>query len=110
MAPYLPDNTSKFDRINGINGGVKAFSSGRGRSGDYQFLYGARWRTARLRWLAKHPLCEECGRAGRLQAGEVVDHVQPHKGDKGLFWDRSNWQTLCKVCHDLKTAGEGIFK
>nr|WP_292832122.1 HNH endonuclease signature motif containing protein [Mesorhizobium sp.] len=21
-----------------------------------------------------------------------------------LFWDRSNWQPLCKPCHDRKTA------
>ena len=36
----------------------------------------------------------------------VVDHIIPHKGDKVLFWDRSNWQPLCKTCHDTKTARE----
>lgn len=37
---------------------------------------------------------------------EVVDHIVPHKGDLSLFWSRSNWQSLCKRCHDIKTAME----
>ncbi|WP_330848890.1 HNH endonuclease [Mangrovicoccus ximenensis] len=31
---------------------------------------------------------------------QVVDHIQPHRGDQSLFWDVSNWQALCKCCHD----------
>ncbi|WP_289184903.1 HNH endonuclease [uncultured Parasutterella sp.] len=23
-----------------------------------------------------------------------------------MFWDESNWQALCKHCHDVKTAKE----
>jgi 5-methylcytosine-specific restriction protein A len=34
----------------------------------------------------------------------VVDHILPHRGDRVLFWDRSNWQALSKKCHDRKTA------
>ncbi|WP_144469068.1 HNH endonuclease signature motif containing protein, partial [Bacillus pumilus] len=30
----------------------------------------------------------------------------PHKGDKKLFWDSSNWQPLCASCHNRKTAKE----
>ena len=41
-----------------------------------------------------------CEKVGRLQAAHVVDHVTPHKGDLDLFWNRSNWQSLCKTCHD----------
>ena len=36
----------------------------------------------------------------------MVDHITPHKGDKALFWQRANWQPLCKQCHDIKTAIE----
>lgn len=40
-------------------------------------------------------------------AATVVDHVIPHKGDLGLFWDLTNWQPLCKLCHDsVKQAQE----
>jgi 5-methylcytosine-specific restriction protein A len=34
----------------------------------------------------------------------VVDHIKPHKGDRGLFWELANHQALCKRCHDRKTA------
>ena len=30
----------------------------------------------------------------------------PHRGDQKLFWDKSNWQALCKKCHDRKTGRE----
>ncbi|MCT9125512.1 HNH endonuclease [Cupriavidus gilardii] len=36
----------------------------------------------------------------------MVDHIVPHKGDSKLFWSRSNWQALCKPCHDRKAATE----
>jgi len=35
-----------------------------------------------------------------------VDHIEAHKGDECLFWNQSNWQPLCKECHDGKTAKE----
>jgi 5-methylcytosine-specific restriction protein A len=39
-------------------------------------------------------------------AANEVDHIKPHKGDMALFWDSSNWQSLCKPCHSAKTATE----
>lgn len=68
--------------------------------------YNSKWRTARQGYLAHHPLCAECQRHGRITPATVVDHMIPHKGDKKLFWDRDNWQPLCKACHDAKTARE----
>jgi len=41
-----------------------------------------------------------------MTAAGVVDHIVPHKGDADLFWQRTNWQPLCKPCHDRKTATE----
>lgn len=41
-----------------------------------------------------------CEAQGRITAATVVDHIKPHKGDQGLFWDRANWQALCKPHHD----------
>jgi 5-methylcytosine-specific restriction protein A len=43
---------------------------------------------------------------GDTTAANVVDHIKPHKGDQALFWCRDNWQSLCKRCHDYKTATE----
>lgn len=36
----------------------------------------------------------------------VVDHAAPHRGDRALFWDTSNWQSLCAHCHNVKSACE----
>lgn len=66
--------------------------------------YGARWRKARVAFLAAHPLCAYCLDAGRTTAASVVDHVQPHRGDPRLFWDAANWQALCQPCHDRHKA------
>ena len=29
-----------------------------------------------------------------------MDHIVPHRGDHKCFWDRKNWQALCRSCHD----------
>lgn len=57
-------------------------------------------------FLQSHPLCAECRKLGRYTKATVVDHIVPHRGDQKLFWDRSNWQPLCKACHDQKTWRE----
>ncbi|MCK9504657.1 MAG: HNH endonuclease [Porticoccaceae bacterium] len=62
--------------------------------------YGYRWQKARAAYLAKHPLCINHESKGQVVTATVVDHVKPHKNDMKLFWDSSNWQPLCKECHD----------
>lgn len=69
--------------------------------------YDAKWRASRKRYLRRFPLCLECQRNGKLVPATVVDHILPHRGDEDLFWDESNWQPLCKHCHDRKT-GSGM--
>ncbi|MGC5885719.1 HNH endonuclease [Ralstonia pseudosolanacearum] len=68
--------------------------------------YGAKWRREREQYLRESPLCVRCLEAEQVVAATVVDHIIPHKGDQKLFWRRSNWQSLCKPCHDRKTAAE----
>ena len=62
--------------------------------------YTYRWQQAREGSLRKHPLCVRCDQGGMIQAACIVDHVIPHRGDMVLFWDRSNWQSLCGPCHN----------
>lgn len=72
--------------------------------------YGRRWQKARAEFLADNPLCVRCRAKHRVTAATVVDHIVPHKGDQDLFWNRANWQALCKAHHDEKTAAEdGAF-
>lgn len=65
--------------------------------------YDYRWRKARGRYLKANPLCVKCLKKERVIEATVVDHIIPHREDKKLFWDESNWQALCKSCHDKKT-------
>ena len=70
----------------------------------HHHLYGRAWRKARLEHLAEHPLCVDCSAEGRTVEATIVDHEQPHDGDEAKFWDRDNWRSRCKPCHDRKTA------
>lgn len=83
--------------------------------------YDSKWTKARGFYLRKHPLCVHCKQEGRVVAAQVVDHTIPHRlkeaidsGDeariaraRALFWNsENNWMSLCKPCHDRKTATE----
>ena len=68
--------------------------------------YTSRWSKVARRYRHEHPLCAHHLQRGELVPSEVVDHIIPHRGDDRLFWDESNWQALCKQCHDIKTATE----
>ena len=72
--------------------------------------YGGAWRRARRAYLARqeNALCRECEKRGVVEAATDVDHVIPHRGDRALFWDESNWQPLCGTCHKRKTVAEGL--
>jgi len=73
------------------------------RANSYRRGYDKRWQKARKGFLASNPLCVECMKHDKYESATVVDHIKPHRGDKQLFWDESNWQPLCKRCHDKKT-------
>lgn len=72
----------------------------------------ARWRKTAATWLEYYPCCVLCLVRGRINQGAmdnqtarqrnlIVDHIAPHRGSSDLFWDQSNWQTLCRMpCHD----------
>lgn len=74
------ERKARFDR-------TRPSSSARG--------YTSTWEKARAAFLRRNPLCVVCG-----QRASVVDHIIPHKGDSSLFWDKSNWQSLCQHHHN----------
>lgn len=61
--------------------------------------YGYAWQKAREGFLAKHPLCVMCLAERRAIPATVVDHRVAHRGDMVLFWDKTNWQSLCASHH-----------
>jgi 5-methylcytosine-specific restriction enzyme A len=58
------------------------------------------WRALRRAHLRDHPLCVMCERQGIICAGSVADHVIPHRGDRALFFNPRNLQTLCATHHN----------
>lgn len=57
-----------------------------------------RWRKIRALHVASHPLCAYCLKRGDITPVDVVDHVEPHRGDMERFWNGS-LQSLCHTCH-----------
>lgn len=84
---------------------AKAKTSAAAQAGSHLYQLKG-WKTARRRWLQVHPLCVDCASLGLVVEAKEVDHIEPHRGDVVKFWDRKNWQGLCKPCHSRKTAHE----
>lgn len=64
-------------------------------------VYGRLWKTIRALYLAKHPLCERCLKAGRTVPAEEVHHIVPVA--EGGGHEESNLMALCKSCHSAIT-------
>jgi 5-methylcytosine-specific restriction protein A len=60
----------------------------------------AAWKQAREAQRQKQPLCERCLAKHFLVPMTVVNHRKPHKGDRDLFIDPDNHESLCAPCHD----------
>lgn len=67
----------------------------------------AAWQRVRATQKTKQPLCEECKSKGRITAATVVDHITPVRLG-GDFWDTANHQSLCRPCHQAKSASERL--
>lgn len=67
--------------------------------------YTAAWDRLRAAYRLAHPLCAQCLREGRTTIAVDVDHIQPI-GRGGALLDESNLQSLCRRCHNIKTASE----
>ena len=80
-----------------------------GRLQPHERGYTKRWRRAALRYLKHHSTCAMLGVDAKCAGlATCVDHVIPHKGDLRLFWDKRNWQGLCRPCHSRKTRREQL--
>ena len=54
-----------------------------------------RWSTVRSAHISRHPLCEACGSADKLN----VHHIIPFHVNSYLELDPTNLITLCRNCH-----------
>lgn len=72
------------------------------RHDDFDYN-GRKWRKLRALQLEKFPLCNHCERDEVVTVATVADHIVPvKKGGDGYSMD--NLQSLCKKCHDRKSA------
>ena len=72
------------------------------RSFDYS---STTWRKVRLIKLKLNPLCELCEMKGIVKEANTVDHRQSIQSG-GDPYEMENLQSLCRFCHDCKTAAE----
>jgi 5-methylcytosine-specific restriction enzyme A len=103
----MPNKPPVFRPAHVLSPGQRRRVYDRERGSAHARGYGSKWEKARAAFLAEHPLCSTCKEHDVLEPAVIVDHIQPHRGDAGLFWNQSNWQSLCKPCHDRKTRAGG---
>ena len=119
--PYKPSRPCRYQGCPNLTDHPRGYCSlhlsGKYREEDskrppsHERGYDRHWRKERWAYLTENPLCVECLKEERVTPATIVDHIIPPKGNQELFWDRSNWQSLCKPHHDRKTATEdGAFK
>lgn len=67
--------------------------------------YGRAWKRIRDRYIARHPLCEQCQRDDKITPATEVHHIQPLS--RGGTHAEDNLMSLCHVCHSSITARDG---
>lgn len=70
--------------------------------------YGRAWKRIRDRYVAGHPLCEQCEKAGRITPTQEVHHILPLS--EGGSHDGGNLMALCTACHSGITLAENNRK
>jgi 5-methylcytosine-specific restriction protein A len=77
------------------------------RDAEAQRLYESpEWRRLRALYIKRNPLCERCFADGRrITPAAIVDHRVEIK-DGGGRLDPENLTSLCRACHNKKTALE----
>ena len=84
---------------------AKASGKWQGQGSRHERGYGAAWVKLRLTILNRDAyLCQHCLADGRPTTATDVDHIKPKA--KGGTDDDDNLQSLCRPCHDAKTAAD----
>lgn len=65
--------------------------------------YDAAWQRFRKRYLAEHPLCEDCQATGIVTAATDIHHIAKLRDRLDLKYEDSNLMALCSRCHDVRT-------
>lgn len=60
-----------------------------------------RWTKESRLFREANPLCAKCWDNKKTTPSEVTDHIIPVE-IHGDFWDKTNWQALCRKCNIIK--------
>ncbi|HWA18970.1 MAG TPA: HNH endonuclease [Devosia sp.] len=66
------------------------------------------WQAIRAERLTIEPHCRMCAAEGRRTRATVADHIRPHRGNRTLFFDLRNTQSLCAPHHDRDKQREEL--
>jgi len=71
--------------------------------------YDTLWEKVRAQYIARHPLCASCNAKGWVVLAKDVDHIVPFDGiTDPRRLDPDNLQSLCRACHNRKTATQEV--
>lgn len=98
-----------------LNGRCEPHAHESERASSAKRGYTRTWREYAQGWLRDYPHCGDrvagpspehsrCVELGLIVRARHVDHIKPHRGDRRLFDDPRNHQSLCSSCHSRKTA------
>ena len=90
-----PKDEAGRSRFRAANTPGRAMMASRKWRGDDNGVGGLRWH------ILKRDLftCRICGTMHADTRMLEADHIVPHKGDAGLFWDKGNLWCVCGDCH-----------
>lgn len=63
------------------------------------------WARLRLRVFLRDAYTCQDKHCRRVTARPHADHITPHNGDRAMFFDEANVQTLCPSCHNAVKQG-----
>ena len=69
-------------------------------------ITGRRLQAMRAALFQRHPLCEVCEPAGRVELATIRDHRIPLS--EGGADDITNEQAICATCHEAKSLAEAL--
>ena len=69
------------------------------------FYSSVAWKKARVRYRARHPLCERCEAKGIVKPADMVHHKVPIE-EGGPKLAESNLESLCWPCHGEEGHGK----
>ena len=70
--------------------------------------YGRAWKRIRDRYIAAHPLCEQCQQHGRITPATEVHHIKPLRESNDN--SEENLRALCKGCHSAIHLSERMTR